>query len=86
MPKLYEVTFEITAYVLAEDEDEAIDLAGGEVQLDFSAWEYGSAVEVGPSSPMAAKWDKLCLIYHGDRDTDIKLGDVWPKATDSGKE
>lgn len=76
MKKLYCVTYEVIAYVLADNEVAAL-YEGADALGDVDPIETGSASEVGPDSPM--EWTGDCLVFHKEsRKKDIRLDSVWP--------
>ena len=77
MKKHYCVTYEVVAYVLADNEIAAI-YEGADALGDADPMTTGHASEVGPDSPMEAEWSGECLVFHKDRKKDIRLDSVWP--------
>ena len=75
MKKLFYVEVTRSAWVLAEDEEEAKTFADKIIDT-----EYLMDIDVFPYTEEYLKvsgWDKDCYVYHKDqRNKDIKLGDV----------
>ena len=78
--KLYCVTYTIEAYVLADDELEAVDLGEAAVG-DVDLFECAEAEEVGAESRRARGWEDHSLVYEakGSPKGGVKLIDAWPK-------
>lgn len=78
MKKLYCVTYEVIAYVLADNEIDAM-YRGADALGDVDPIETGSASEVGSDSIMEGEWTGDCLVFHeANRKKDIRLDSVWP--------
>jgi hypothetical protein len=73
--KLFYVEVSRSAWVLAEDEEEAKTFADKIIDT-----EYLMDIDVFPYTEEYLKvsgWDKNCYVYHKDqRNRDIKIGDV----------
>lgn len=74
--KLYRVTIEVDALVVAEDERHACEHAR-DILADVSVSDYADAVQVSeyPKGSgkivMPADWDEECLVYGTDKDTTV---------------
>lgn len=76
--KLYEVSIEITGYVVATSELNAQMLAD-DVLCDFSAVQHAEALEVTSHlHPIAGGWDLDCLVYGAPEDQTLEQW--WPVA------
>ena len=75
MKTLFKVSFEITQFVMAEDEGEAIDVAEDATRDDFLFSDAAYAKEVTHKGIYEGGWDDNSLVYGADDDT--TLAEAW---------
>lgn len=74
--KLYVVTVEYEAYVLAEDYEEAEDFAA-KITQNEEPWVDCLPVTGNPPNPL--RWEAQCCVYHSEQNQrDITVGDLLP--------